>query len=145
MLKRVLLLLCIVVGFAACGMAQTPNDTLIVGLTHASMTDFEPAAIYNFESGLIAEQVYETLVTFRGGVNAFETIAPGLAESWERSADGLTWTFKIRQGATFHSGNPVNAEAVVFSLRRSIAHENAPGVWIITQFVPTPDMIQQVD
>lgn len=145
MMRRVLLVLCIVAGIAVLGLAQTPADTLIIGLNHSSLTDFEPSAIYNFEAGFIADQVYETLVTFRGGVNAFETIVPGVAESWERSADGLTWTFKIRQGAKFHSGNPVNAEAVVFSLRRTIAHEDAPGVWILTQFVPTPDLIQQVD
>ena len=145
MMRHVLLVLCVVACIAVFGLAQTPDDTLIVGLNHSSLTDFEPSAVYNFEAGLIADQVYETLVTFRGGVNAFETILPGVAESWERSADGLTWTFRIRQGAKFHSGNPVNAEAVVFSLRRTIAHEDAPGVWIITQFVPTADMIQKID
>lgn len=41
--------------------------------------------------------------------------APGLAESWSHSADGLTWTFKIRQGATWHDGKPVTAEDVAFS------------------------------
>jgi len=135
----------LLVGVAGLCLGQTPADTLVVGLNHSSLTDLEPSAVYNFEAGLVAEQVYETLVAFHGGVDAFETILPGVAESWERSADGLTWTFKIRKNAVFHSGNPVNAQAVVYSLQRTIAHDKAPGVWIITQFIPSADMIRVVD
>jgi len=40
----------------------------------------------------------------------------GLAESWEVSDDGLVWTFKIREGVTFHDGTPADAEAVAWSL-----------------------------
>ena len=40
---------------------------------------------------------------------------PGLAESWEVSDDGLTWTFKLREGVTFHDGTPLDAAAVVFA------------------------------
>ena len=41
--------------------------------------------------------------------------APGLAESWTHSDDGLTWTFKIRQGATWQDGQPVTAADVAFT------------------------------
>src|SRR5690606_29818662 len=40
--------------------------------------------------------------------------------SWETSADGRTWTFKLRQNAKFHDGSPVTAEAVKFSFERAI-------------------------
>jgi peptide/nickel transport system substrate-binding protein len=43
---------------------------------------------------------------------------PGLAESWTISPDGYTYTFKIRKGATFHDGTPVDAAAIVRSLNR---------------------------
>ncbi|MEA2529753.1 MAG: peptide/nickel transport system substrate-binding protein [Thermomicrobiales bacterium] len=45
---------------------------------------------------------------------------PGLAESWEVSADGLAYTFKLKQGVTFHDGTPFNAEAVQFSFDRVV-------------------------
>jgi peptide/nickel transport system substrate-binding protein len=41
--------------------------------------------------------------------------APGLAESWTHSDDGLTWTFKIRQGAVWHDGQPITAADVAFT------------------------------
>jgi len=41
---------------------------------------------------------------------------PGIAEEWSVSDDGLTWTFKIREGMTFHDGTPLTAEEVAWSL-----------------------------
>ena len=44
--------------------------------------------------------------------------APSLAESWSESEDGLMYEFKLRQGVTFHNGNPLTAEDVKFSFER---------------------------
>ena len=52
-------------------------------------------------------------------------IIPGLAESWQVSADKLTWTFKLRQGVTFHDGTPFNADAVIYNFDR-YANQKAP-------------------
>jgi peptide/nickel transport system substrate-binding protein len=52
--------------------------------------------------------IYEALVTVDGNYE----FQPGLAESWEVSEDGLTWTFNLRQGVTFHDGSEFNAEVV---------------------------------
>lgn len=43
---------------------------------------------------------------------------PALAESWEMSEDGKEWTFHLRQGVTFHDGEPFNADAVVANFDR---------------------------
>jgi peptide/nickel transport system substrate-binding protein len=49
------------------------------------------------------------------------TIVPALAESWEVSPDGMAYTFKLRQGVTFHDGTPFNAAAVAYSYDRVVA------------------------
>lgn len=49
------------------------------------------------------------------------TIVPHVAEEWEISPDGLTYTFKIRQGIKFHDGSELNAEDVAFSMNRLLA------------------------
>jgi peptide/nickel transport system substrate-binding protein len=52
--------------------------------------------------------IYEPLVT----VDYNYEFRPGLAKSWETSEDGLTWTFHLRKGVTFHDGSAFNAEVV---------------------------------
>jgi peptide/nickel transport system substrate-binding protein len=61
--------------------------------------------------------------------------APGLAESWTMSADGLTWTFYLRKNVTFHDGTPWNAEAAMANFKRL---EGYPGL-SDTAEVETPD------
>src|SRR5512139_643722 len=50
------------------------------------------------------------------------TVKPALAEKWEK-VDDRTWKITLRKGATFHNGEPVNAEAVKFSLERILNPE----------------------
>jgi peptide/nickel transport system substrate-binding protein len=63
--------------------------------------------------------LYDTLVE-EARIGEF---VPGLAESWEVSDDGLVWTFKIREGVTFHDGTPLTAEDVAWSLNWTIENE----------------------
>lgn len=68
----------------------------------------------------ITNNIYDTLLR----VNTDGTLKEGLAESWETSEDGLTLTFRLRSGVTFHNGNPCNAEAVVSSFERLQAEDS---------------------
>jgi ABC-type transport system substrate-binding protein len=52
-------------------------------------------------------------------------VLPVLAESWEQSADGLTWTFHLREGVKFHDGTPFNAEAVRFNIMDRMLNPDA--------------------
>jgi ABC-type transport system substrate-binding protein len=58
--------------------------------------------------------LYDKLVEFDQNMR----VVPQLATSWSLSSDGLTWTFRLRQGHKFHDGTPVNAETVKQSFER---------------------------
>ena len=68
------------------------------------------------------ELMYDRLIgqTDDGQIDA----ASGIAESWEMSADGLKWTFRLKEGIKFHNGDEVTAEDVKFSLERMIRPES---------------------
>ena len=57
---------------------------------------------------------------------AMGAIQPLLAESWEASEDTLTYTFNLKEGATFQDGSPVEAKDVVYSVRRLLALNEGP-------------------
>ena len=97
------------------GQSESDN-TLIFGRGGDSIT-LDPANIEDGESAKVCDMIYDTLVQYRENTTDLE---PALAESWTRSADGLTWTFHLRQGVQFHDGTPFNADAVVFSLTRPL-------------------------
>ncbi len=67
------------------------------------------------ESLKVCYSLYDTLVQFKAGTTQPE---PALAERWERSENGLEWTFFLREGVKFHDGTPFDADAVLFSLNR---------------------------
>ena len=72
----------------------------------------------------VAEQIYQGLTRIRPDLS----VEPCLAESWEISEDGLTYTFKLRPGVNFHDGTPLKASDVVFTIERLRAPETAaPG------------------
>lgn len=75
-------------------------------------------------SRMVARHVLDNLVA----VNPADgSIHPWLAESWEISEDGLTYTFTLRQDVTFHDGTPFNAEAVKRNFDESMDPEQSPG------------------
>jgi len=56
-----------------------------------------------------ATMIYDTLVV----QDADQSYHPGLAESWEEAADGMTWTFKLKPGVKFHNDEPLTADTIV--------------------------------
>lgn len=96
----------------------------------------DPTATNEVHSSLINTQIYETLVTRDVDMN----IIPSLATEWTR-IDEYTMEFTLRQGVTFHDGSPFNAEAVKFSLQRSVATPQAAAV----QNFMDPDGFEVVD
>src|SRR5437773_3237716 len=106
--------------------AAPASDTLVYVNDISDMISLDPAVVYEFSGVLVAQNVYDTLVTFEG--EDLTTIKPRLAQSWTIRDAGLTWkvTFKLRPGVKFSTGRPVTAKAVAFSFDRVIALNKSP-------------------
>ena len=103
-------------------MSRKPQDNLFYA-TSAEPLGLDPALVDDNDSGNINCNLYESLLKFKADNTEIE---PSLAESWTISDDGLTYTFKLRQGVKFHDGTPFNAEAVKFNIVRQMPENLVP-------------------
>jgi oligopeptide transport system substrate-binding protein len=108
---------------AACGPTETaaPLPDALVRINEDEVKSLDPQKISDLTSLRVAANLYEGLTRYR----ADGTVEPGLARSWQASADGLTWTFRLRDGLRFSDGTALDARAVAGSLRRLLAPETA--------------------
>lgn len=132
-LTALLAALALVAGACGTGDGETPGGTggteagggteqpqqaggdIIVGTTDTVKT-IDPAKCYDYYCSNIFQNAGETLLSFAPGES---TVSPQLAaEMPEISEDGLTYTFQLKDGVTFHDGSEMTAEDVVFSLDR---------------------------
>ncbi|HVG49041.1 MAG TPA: ABC transporter substrate-binding protein, partial [Rubellimicrobium sp.] len=120
-------------------MAATPPDTLVQAWQSDDIISLDPAEIFEFSSSEIAGNTYERLINY--DPKDVSKIYGEVAESWTVSPDGKTFTFKIRQGKKFASGNPITAEDVIFSLQRAIILDKSPA-FILGQFGFTKDNVK---
>ena len=105
-------------GGTAAGGAAPPEpaaEKVFVFGRGGESVSLDPAHEDDGESLTPAEMIYDTLLRFAEGTTEVE---PGLAESWDVSEDGLSYTFHLRKNVTFHDGSPFDAEAVLFSFDR---------------------------
>ncbi|UCG41130.1 MAG: ABC transporter substrate-binding protein, partial [Acidimicrobiia bacterium] len=134
--RSIALLAALAMALAACT-SGTPTDTepivatepppasavqdIVLGLQleppTLDLTSSPAAAIPQ----VLLYNVYETLVKLESD----GSITPLLAESWEASDDGTEWTFELREGITFHNGEPFTADDVVFSLTNVLEKDPA--------------------
>ena len=109
------------IGFAATqANAQTPPNVLIVGQI-AEPQSLDPHTVTATNDFRILVNIYDGLVRYKNGTLEVE---PALAQSWDVSEDGKTYTFKLRQGVTFHDGTPFNAQAVKFNFDRMLNEQH---------------------
>ena len=74
----------------------------------------DPAFLTDIYGRAVVSQIFDGLVQFDAHLKPL----PALAEFWEASRDGRTWTFTLRRGVAFHHGREVTAHDVVYSLTR---------------------------
>ena len=116
---------------------SSASTTVLTVASSAAVTTWDPVRSFSTEA-LYLGNVYEPLL-WKNPDGSDEEFTPGIAESWESSPDGLKWTFKIRSGATFHDGEPVDAAAVKASIEAAQDHGGASFIWAALDKVETPD------
>ncbi|GEO80698.1 ABC transporter substrate-binding protein [Pararhodospirillum oryzae] len=118
--------------------ARTPADMAVIAWQLDELISLDPAEAYEFAGAEIAANVYDRLVYYN--IDAPEEILGGIAERWDIGADGRTYTFHIRDGVRFQSGNPVTALDAAWSLQRVVLLNKGPA-FILTQLGLTPDTV----
>jgi peptide/nickel transport system substrate-binding protein len=93
---------------------SSAGNRIVYGLT-LNPSGFDPHIHSSSELGIPFFSVYDTLVYRHPQTMDF---VPGLAERWEMSPDGLSWTFYLRKDVKFQDGTPFNAQAVAANLDR---------------------------
>lgn len=119
MKPSLLALLPAALALAGCGHHRNASgagggNVLRVAMRTAPIT-FDPAMCQDVETNQMLQQAYEGLVQY----SPDNKVVPCLAERWDISKDGLTYTFHLRR-AQFQNGSPVTAEDVAYSLRRAL-------------------------
>jgi peptide/nickel transport system substrate-binding protein len=112
---------------AQSGSAATAKAPATLNMAfNADMQVPDPDIFYEVEGNAVMTSVYEGLIRYAPNATDFE---PSLAESYSASADGLTYTFKLRSGVTFHDGTAMtsNDAKASFTRRSALGSASAPG------------------
>jgi len=147
--KLWLAVLMCVLAFGAIGFAAVPNPDTLIYATFAGWDSWDPAYAYDSASGEALYNTCETLIGYVGGsVGEFTpllaTEVPSIANGLVKldGAGGATVRFNIRQGVTFHNGDPLTAEDVVYSLRRLMISDITAGPgWILSSWILGSDTL----
>lgn len=146
-MKRTLWLIALAAGvsviagatFAITATAQETDEkiTFTVGMVNDAIT-FNPMFMVETPEYATADLIYETFLSW--AQDDMSTV-PNLAESWEQSEDGLTWTFTVRDNATWHDGTPLTARDIAFTFNWIIDE----GVGNYIDYLPFTDEITALD
>lgn len=97
----------------ALGLGGTSHAETVLRLDETPIGELDPAKASDYADSILMFNIYDTLVVGTQGRPGYD---PFLAESWTK--DGKSYTFKLRKGVMFQSGNPLTAADVVFSFDR---------------------------
>jgi peptide/nickel transport system substrate-binding protein len=100
----------------------------------------DPADMHSGDDAYHTFAVYNRLVDIDDNFN----VLPELATEWKVSDDGLTWTFKLRDGVKFHSGKDFSATDVVYTFKRLLDEKTGSGARAVMEFLD-PDGIKAPD
>ncbi len=121
------LLLC----YGSVALAATPKDTLVVTWAMDDIITMDPGEAFEISAGEIMGNSYDRLLRY--DVNDPSKLIADIAKTWSVSADGKTYSFELKPGLKFASGNPITADDVAFSFQRAVLLDKSPA-FILTQF-----------
>lgn len=101
--------------------AAAPADTLVIAIDTLGSQSMDPIQETRAAHAHYQAPMFDSLVGLnyeRGGMG------PGVAQRWEMSKDGLSWTFYLRKDVKWHNGDPLTAHDVQFSLERTMSKES---------------------
>ncbi|MDH4438910.1 MAG: ABC transporter substrate-binding protein [Rhizobium sp.] len=131
-------MLALMVAAAPQAYAATPADTLVQAWAIDDIISLDPGEAFEISTAEVTANTYSKLVALDPADTS--KIVSDIAESWDVSEDGLTYTFKLKPGLTFASGNPITADDVAFSFERVIKLDKSPA-FLLTQFGLTGDNV----
>lgn len=118
-----------------------PNPDTVTYVFPRSTEKLDPPLATGESEAPVVMQCFQTLVRYKD--TSLEEFIGEVAESWEASSDGYTWTFHIRPGLKFKNGDSLNATAVEYSFNRTLA---LPGFGsAVLSFILEPNGIEVVD
>ena len=126
---------------ASGAIAETPKNTLVIADAIDDVITLDPGEVSEVGGVLVSQQLYQPLVTF--DINDPTKIIPVLAKSWDVSADGKIFTFKMNRDAKFSSGNGVTAYDAEYSLQRPILLDTRIS-FILKQFGFTKENVKDM-
>ena len=115
---------------AGCGSKDNGKNILKIGLG-GDPAALDPRKIEESVGHFVANQIYEGLVTYNDKCEA----VPACAEKWEVSADGLVYTFHLRQGLKWSNGDPLTAKDFEYGIKSALAPAFASPYASILYFV----------
>lgn len=119
------LLLVFLALFTVSAYAQNQGGEMVVSFQN-DVSTLDPAIGYDWQNWSIIKSIFDGLMDYKPGTTQ---LVPQLAESYEISEDGLTYSFKLREGVTFHNGREMVADDVKYSFERMLNPETqSPGV-----------------
>jgi peptide/nickel transport system substrate-binding protein len=131
-------LISVLVGATSAG-AQNQDEKLVFRIGDTNDIDgFNPFKVVEVPSYEVMDLTYDLLVDFSPKDSS---PVPGLADSWETSEDGLTWTFHLNKEARWHDGEDVTSEDVAYTFQRILDEEQGLYIDYVRQIesIETPD------
>ncbi|WP_373291272.1 ABC transporter substrate-binding protein [Deinococcus knuensis] len=120
---------------AACNNKENASggagSTLVIQES-ADIPTMDPGTTYDTASGQVVENMYETLVGYKG--NSLTELEPVLATEWTANDAGTEYRFTLREGVKFHTGNDFTCADAEYTIRRNLVTNTADsGNWFISE------------